>query len=386
MKLCIVGGKLQGLEAVYLAKKAGIEAVLIDMDPEPPAQGIADEFHCINVLHNAEVIEIIRGCDGILPANENRETLVFLEAIAGKMGIPYFQDNNAFWISSDKSKSKALFDSLQIPQPKHWPECGFPVIVKPAAMSGSVGIHKVKSRIELDKAVQEVSLIDKKIIIQKYIDGLALSLELISLNGNVVPLQITELEFDEEYGCKRVIAPDAASESSRRLFIEISKKIASGLKLKGLTDTQAIVDDKGVPLIIEINARLPSQTPTTVLHSSGINMVQLLADVYANNKLPNLKAEPKKAVIFEHIKVAGNMISVKGEHIIGESKNLRLEKGFLGADEAITNLSKNDKVGVATLIIKEDSRDKAYVKLAKVIENIKSEFKLINYKDPVPQL
>lgn len=37
MRLCIVGGALQGMEAVFLASKAGYETVVIDRRPDAPA-------------------------------------------------------------------------------------------------------------------------------------------------------------------------------------------------------------------------------------------------------------------------------------------------------------------------------------------------------------
>ena len=42
MRLLIVGGKLQGTEAAYLAAKAGWETVLIDRREAPPAAGLTD--------------------------------------------------------------------------------------------------------------------------------------------------------------------------------------------------------------------------------------------------------------------------------------------------------------------------------------------------------
>ena len=42
MRLLIVGGKLQGTEAAYLAAKAGWETVLVDRREAPPAAGLAD--------------------------------------------------------------------------------------------------------------------------------------------------------------------------------------------------------------------------------------------------------------------------------------------------------------------------------------------------------
>ena len=32
--ICLVGGKLQGFEAAYLSKKAGMKVVLVDKDPQ----------------------------------------------------------------------------------------------------------------------------------------------------------------------------------------------------------------------------------------------------------------------------------------------------------------------------------------------------------------
>ena len=43
MRLLIVGGKLQGTEAAYLAGKAGWDTVLVDRREAPPAAGIAHE-------------------------------------------------------------------------------------------------------------------------------------------------------------------------------------------------------------------------------------------------------------------------------------------------------------------------------------------------------
>ncbi len=49
MRLAIVGGKLQGTEAAYLAGEAGYEVVLIDRRPDRPAAGLAAEVHVFDV-------------------------------------------------------------------------------------------------------------------------------------------------------------------------------------------------------------------------------------------------------------------------------------------------------------------------------------------------
>ena len=54
MRVAIVGGKLQGVEAVYLAKKAGWEVVLVDKKSEVPAAELCDEFYSLDVTKVVE--------------------------------------------------------------------------------------------------------------------------------------------------------------------------------------------------------------------------------------------------------------------------------------------------------------------------------------------
>ncbi|MCP8307831.1 MAG: 3-methylornithine--L-lysine ligase PylC [archaeon] len=385
MKICVVGGRLQGTEATYLAKKAGYEVILIDKDSNAPASSLADEFHALDLLKDVNAVrKILNSTDAVLPATENKRTLSFLERLSLQIGIPYMQDNSAFWVSSDKIKSMEFFDSLNIPHPELWPNSGFPVVVKPASKSGSVGIYRADNEEQLRDALKKSSLIDEKVVVQKFINGPALSLEVIALDGNPLPLQITQLEFDETYGCKRVFAPDLVNDDIRESFIEISKKMARGLNLGGLMDAQSIVDSNNIPLMIEINARLPSQTPTVVYHSSGINMVNLLVEIFVGNKMPHVSVKQKNSVIYQHIKV-NNSVTIMGEHIMSEARNLRIEKDFFGVDEAITNLDADKPEGVATLIVKTSSLEEAKRRSMQAIEKLMAEFHLIKFSDSSPR-
>jgi len=38
MRVLVFGGRLQGIEAIYLCKKAGYENILVDKDPQAPAK------------------------------------------------------------------------------------------------------------------------------------------------------------------------------------------------------------------------------------------------------------------------------------------------------------------------------------------------------------
>ena len=101
MKVAIVGGKLQGTEAVYLAKLAGFESILIDRNPEVPASGFCDEFVCGDVVAEDEkVIAALKKADFVLPANENTDVLAAVRRICEREKLKLAFDFDAYAVSS----------------------------------------------------------------------------------------------------------------------------------------------------------------------------------------------------------------------------------------------------------------------------------------------
>ncbi len=386
MRIGILGGRLQGIEAAYLCRKAGYESILVDKDVLAPALTLADEAYTLNITKDVSYAKtILKKVDAVLPANENKKTLAHSEKLCKELDIPFMQDNAAFWTTSDKLRSEEFLSDLNIPTPKPWPDCGFPVIVKPSNKSGSENIFRANTSWQLQTALKKMRGADDKIIIQEFIDGSALSLEVIAKKGEAKPLQITGLEFDDTYSCKRVYAPVEISVDVQRKFNEIGEEIAKGLRLTGLTDVQAICRE-GLPKVNEINARLPSQTPTVVYHSSGVNIITLLAELFLENELPDVRIQPKHAVIYQHIKVFDEELKVRGERVVEEAEGLQIITDFCGADEAITNMTTDTEAVelVATLIVKAKNLDDAKKKMEKVIQRIMDEYGLDKYSNVAP--
>jgi len=388
MLVAIVGGRLQGLEAAYLCSKAHFETLLIDIEPDPPAKGLSDDFHQINIVNEPwKAKRELRPCDAVLPANENRETLIRLRRICHEIKVPFMQDNRAFWITSDKLKSMHLLRESRIPTPAAWPKSGFPVIVKPSNKSGSEGVYRADNKRQLESSLEIVRGFDDKPVVQEFVEGLALSLEVISRDGVGHPLEITGLEFDDKYGCKRVYAPVEIAPIVKETMMRTGAKVASNLRLNGLTDVQALLDGS-TPRVNEINARLPSQTPSVVYHSADINMVELLTSLFIENKALSPRIHPEGAVLYQHVQALGKELRVQGEHVLARVRGLRVKKDFFGADEAITNmeLGADATNRVATLIVKSHDLRSASKKMRRVVGNIMSEYHLSHYVDPSPNL
>jgi len=183
-------------------------------------------------------------------------------------------------------------------------------------------------------------------------------------------LQVTDLYVDEEFDCKRVVAPSKLPLDLIADFEKLSLAIAGALNLHGIMDVEAIFC-RGEFKILEIDARLPSQTPTTVYWSTGQNMVALLGGFYTAPKEDSLPIEASlRGAVYEHIHVSGDRLKICGERIMTEGGPLELLRSFFGADEAITNFGPGKDPWVATLIFCGANRHEACEKRNRSVAEI----------------
>lgn len=373
MRVVVAGGKLQGVEAAYLARQAGWSVLLIDKNGSPPARGLCDQFCRLDILLDSDKLAgVLIGADFVIPAIEDEAVLECLEEVAQRDGVPIACDLSSYAITSSKKRSDRLFAEKGIPAPRYCPDCEFPVIVKPSDMSGSKGIKKISNERELALFFEEVGSKRNNYLIQEFLEGDSYSIEVVGRQGNYVPLQVTDLDFDSGYDCKRVLAPTKLTLEQERQFRDLGLRIAELLPLTGIMDVE-VINDQGTLKVLEIDARLPSQTPTTVYQSTGINMLVMLYDLYTKGQVDmHQDIARKRGVVYEHIKVTPGKIGTLGEHIISQTGCLNHYQDFFGADEALTDYVPGSRSWAATLIITGKDRSQAWQKRCQVIENIRA--------------
>jgi len=380
--VAVAGGNLQGVEAAYLSRKAGWEVLVMDRKPIVAASGLCNSFAQLDITSSKDLTHVLNGVDLVIPALENDAALACLDRVTRSKGIPFAFDPAAYAISSSKIKSSQLFNRTAVPTPSGWPTCKFPVIAKPNQGSGSRGLKVFNNKTALQDTIR---LPAQEWLIQEFIPGPSYSLEVIGLPGQYMTPQVTDLAIDAEYDCKRVTAPSNLADALIAKFEQLSLALADALNLKGIMDVEVILHENRLQ-VIEIDARLPSQTPTTVYWSTGLNMLQLLGDLFLNRSnsiQPNSNHE--YGVIYEHVSVASNILEIAGEHIMSGTDALQVYPDFFGADEAITNYATGRNDWVATLIIVEKNREAAWDKRNRIIADIRKKFKLEGYRDSAPQ-
>lgn len=335
-RLIVVGGKLQGTEALYLAKKAGIPTVLVDKNPLAIASKMCDAFTCIDIIKTPLLfVELLRTGDVVLPALENQEVLEVLEKLSVEHGFILGFDLKSYNITCSKFLSDQLFRECGFPVPLYYPEGKAPYMVKPSNLSGSQGVHYIHNDLELELYLEKSDTHDN-LIIQEYIEGPSYSIEVVGKPGNYRTYKITQIHMDEVYDCKMVTAPCPLTVEQETTLSGMAICIAEKLQLFGIMDLE-VIDDGNVFKLLEIDARIPSQTPTVVYHASGMNLIAELMDLYITGEFISENKDKGYFSSFEHCRIQNGVVSSHGEHIMGASKPLQAEEDSFGADEMISD-------------------------------------------------
>ncbi len=380
MRLCIVGGALQGMEAAFLGRKAGYETVVIDRRREAPALSICDEPHVLDPLKDPQgAMEIFGNCDAVIPACEEHDLLVALDRMLEGSGIRFLFDLRAYDTSQSKLESNELMRSVGVPLPEKWPECGFPVVVKPSSQSGSVGVSVAHSEEEIRKGLEKVSSLGDEPIIQEFVHGKSVSIEVIGDGENARAFVTTEVVLDGGYDCKEVRCfPDILDDNQQVIFEDCSRRTAEALKLEALMDVEAILTPKGLRFL-EIDARIPSQTPAAIYTATGINLLEQLV---GSGKEP---VDSGRSGIYWHLHFKDGVLRTTGEKEFSHVSEPRMESGLFGSDDSIADYSPGKREWHGTFMVSGDTPEEAEDRRLSVIRAIMEECGATGFVDASPK-
>lgn len=373
------------MEAVFLSSKAGYESFVIDRKGSAPALSLSDGHEVMDVVKDLDKAKkLLLDCDAVIPACEEMDALTALDRMLKDSGIPFLFDLGSYKVSSSKEHSNKIMSELDIPMPEPWPKCGFPAIVKPSSQSGSIGVSAVDNDEEMAAALGIVSDLGDIPIIQEFVSGKSVSIEVIGNGDTAVPYRTTEVVLDSNYDCKMVYCePDIIPKEDNDMFADIGKRIGEGIGLKGLMDVEAIFTTKGLR-VLEIDARIPSQTPAAVWAATDINLLEEFVSS-ATGKSTGKKGR-NECSAYEHYIVENNSLTACGEKVFGKIEEPRFETRFFGSDEAITDYFPGKNVWRATVITSGRTAAEVLEKRKIFIRNVMVECGLDQYIDRSPKM
>ena len=363
-RLLIIGASILQLPAIKKAKELGHVVAVADYNPDAIGISYADKYY------NASTIDIPAICDvaedfrpdGIMTLATDMP-MRSIAAATTLLGLPGISMDTAIK-ATDKWEMIKAFKRHGVESPWFYVvenENGWnvikqqitcPCVLKPTDNAGSGGVILVETIEKLDEAYlySKQQSREGKIIVEEYMRGDEISVEVIVCQGEVHILAVTDkLTTGAPYFVE--MGHTQPSCLSKVDLLKIKDLTVRAVKAVGIEEGPAHVEimltDQG-PKMIELGARMGGDNITTHLVplSTGINMVEATIDVALGAK-PDIEPKLHCCSAIRYFKVPCGVIkSIKGiekAKIIPGIREITFTKSI---GESVTPIHcSNDRVG-----------------------------------------
>ncbi len=184
---------------VERAKEMGLRTICFAWPQGAVCKDICDVFYPVSITEQDEILRLCREehIDGVctIASDVAAPTVAYVAEKMGLPGNPY----EAAVRAHDKQLMHRMLTAAGVDCPLSNLQCPisdlrFPLIVKPTDRSGSLGVQKVERAEELEAAIANAKALSLhgEAIVEEFIEGREISVEMISQNGVHHALQITD--------------------------------------------------------------------------------------------------------------------------------------------------------------------------------------------------
>lgn len=273
-KLMILGAGPNQLPLIKAAKKNGYLVAVCDYSENAQGVELADEFYCVSIMDYDGVLQATKAAkaDGIISNSEPAMPIVAY--VGNKLNLPsndyettaamtdkfrfrtLLKENGfftpGFGVAKTYNEAKGLFDKLDKP-----------VMLKPAASSGSRGVVKLESEAAVKTAFEAAVHYSRNdcVILEEYIEnacGHIVGGDIFVHRGNVIFFGLmSSIRYDENPLVPKgevfpaILTPAQAEVIKSELSVAIQKL---GIKF-GALNVEIMLDKAGKVCFIELNPR-----------------------------------------------------------------------------------------------------------------------------------
>ena len=162
---------------------------------------------------------------------------------------------------------------------------GLPCFVKANRAGSSFGVTKVYKKEEIQNAIETALREDSQVLIESFLDGIEVSVGVITYKGEVTVLPVTEIVSETDFfdykakyeGLSQEITPARITREQTEAVSKVAKEIYELLDMSGLSRSDFIFHN-GTPHFIEINTN-PGLSEESILpkqaNEAGISLKEL---------------------------------------------------------------------------------------------------------------
>lgn len=301
-KLLIIGASILQLPAIKRAKELGFYVGVIDYDPNAIGIPYADTYFNVSTIDIDGVVQTAKTFkpDGIMTLATDMP-MRSIAAACEALGLPGISLDTAIK-ATDKGEMIKAFAAHGVAHPWYFilsaPEdldavldkISFPCISKPTDNSGSRGVMLIHDKEELRDAIAYSSANGRSggVIIEEYMQGQEVSVEIIALDGEPHVLNVTDKlttgapHFVEMGHNQPSMLAACDLEKIRDLACRAVKAI--GIQ-NGPAHVEIMLTENG-PKLVELGARMGGDCITTHLVplSTGIDMIEATIRIACGEK------------------------------------------------------------------------------------------------------
>lgn len=336
-KLMIIGASVLQLPGILKAKEMGLCVGVADYNPKAIGIQYADEFFNASTMDEEAVLEAALRFkpDGIMTLATDMP-MRGVARVAEKLGLSGISYDTAVK-ATDKFEMIKAFKAHDVASPWFFTvdtldelkalesQLSYPCIMKPTDNAGSHGVVLAKRFDDLlrDYGYSRESARHGKVIIEEYLKGDEVSVEVMVVDGKVNILQITDKlttgapHFVEMGHSQPSQHPVATQKAIKELAIKACQAVGIN---QGPAHVEMMVTERG-PIMIELGARMGGDYIASALVplSTGIDMVKATIDVALGNQ-PDIEPSLHCASAIRYIAASEGVIkSIAG---VEEAKQL----------------------------------------------------------------
>lgn len=390
-KLLIIGASILQLPAIIKAKEMGLYVAVLDFNPNAIGIPYADEYFNASTMDENAVLEVAKEFkpDGIMTLATDMP-MRGVAKVSDTLGLHSISYETAVK-ATDKYDMIKAFEEHNVPAPwfylvKSFDELvslkgkiTYPCIMKPTDNAGSHGVVKIHSYEELLDKYEYSHGCSRRgnVIVEEYLDGDEVSVEVMVVDGKVNVLQITDklttgAPYFVEMGHSQPSRMDVGIQNKIK---DVAEKACKAIGINtGPAHVEMKVTSQGEPKMIELGARMGGDNITTHLVplSTGVDMVESTIKIALGEEVdvtPTLncgssiryfEAPLGKIKSIEGVEEA---LKIDGVKQISFTKNV--------GDESTPIHCSNDRIGF--VIAQAETAEKAIIICEEVMKIIKIE-------------
>ena len=271
-KLLIPGGNPSELQLINAAHRLGLYVITSGNNKTAPAHQFADKYVCADFSDKEALIKVAEDNHvDYICSNSNDIALISTTYVCDKLNLPGHDSYETTLRLHHKDSFKELAKQLSLHVPEgesffdrndaiqYAESLNYKVIIKPVDLVGGNGVSTAETHEEkiaaIDKAFSDS--INKKIVIERYVEGSAHSLSTYIVDKKVaVYFSDNEYTFGKPFKISTSASPATGFDLVRDILIKDVEKVSEALNLiDGRVHVQYLMED-GHPYILEISRRL----------------------------------------------------------------------------------------------------------------------------------